>query len=160
MADSPKKDPELSSRLRNTNEELKNLQNSVKTGMINVKVLMDFRTATERARQASVAVQQWLDAQGKGSDPYKLMEQVVRQRVEMATQLIKDVTVDLESLDVDFDTPGLPALNTAVRKLAERLEKLFPLICLIVSPRGDVLRGKERRVPWYSSLPCFWAQNS
>ena len=126
MADSLKKDPELSSRLRQTNEELKNLQTSLKTGMINVKVLMDFRTATERARQASAAVQQWLDAQGKGGDPYKLMEQVVRQRVEMATQLIKDVTIDLESLDVDFDTPGLPALNEAVCKLAQRLEKLFP----------------------------------
>src|SRR5580658_4912650 len=126
MEDSLKKDPELSSRLRKTNEELKNLQNSVKTGMINVKVLMDFRTATERARQASAAVQQWLDAQGKGGDPYKLMEQVVRQRVEMATQLINDVTVDLESLDVDFDTPGLPEFNAAVRTVSERLEKLFP----------------------------------
>ncbi len=126
MVDTLKKDPELSSRLRKTNEELKNLQNSVKTGMINVKVLMDFRAATERARQASAAVQQWLDAQGKGGDPYKLMEQVVRQRVEMATQLIRDVTVDLESLDVDYDTPGLPELNQAVNKLAERLEKLFP----------------------------------
>jgi autotransporter translocation and assembly factor TamB len=126
MADSPKNAPELSSRLMKTNEELKNLQNSVKTGMINVKVLMDFRTATERARQASAAVQQWLDAQGKGTDPYKLMEKVVKQRVEMATQLINDVSVDLESLDIDFDTASLPALNEAVRRLAERLEKLFP----------------------------------
>ena len=126
MADIQKKDPELASRLKKTNEELKNLQTSVKTGMINVKVLMDFRTAIERARQASAAVEQWLDAQGKGGDPYKLMEQVVRQRVEMATQLINDVTIDLESLDADFDTPGLPALNQAVRSLAERLEKLFP----------------------------------
>jgi hypothetical protein len=126
MAETPQRNPELSSRLQKTNEELKNLQNSVRTGMINVKVLMEFRTATERARQASAAVQQWLDAQGKGSDPYKLMEQVMRQRVEMTTQLVKDVTVDLESLDVDFDTPGLPDLNEAVRKLVERLEKLFP----------------------------------
>jgi autotransporter translocation and assembly factor TamB len=126
MADSPKNAPELSSRLMKTSEELKNLQHSVKTGMINVKVLMDFRTATERARQASAAVQQWLDAQGKGTDPYKLMEKVVKQRVEMATQLINDVSVDLESLDIDFDTAGLPALNEAVRTLAERLEKLFP----------------------------------
>jgi hypothetical protein len=126
VADILQKDPELASRLQKTNEELKNLQTSVKTGMINVKVLMDFRTATERARQASAAVQQWLDAQGKGGDPYKLMEQVVRQRVEMATQLVKDVTVDLESLEVDYDTPGLPALNEAVRKLDERLGKLFP----------------------------------
>ncbi len=126
MAETQQKNPELSSRLQKTNEELKNLQDSVKTGMINVKVLMEFRTATERARQASAAVQQWLDAQGKGGDPYKLMEQVIRQRLEMTTQLVKDVTVDLESLDVDFDTPGLPSLNEAVRQLAERLEKLFP----------------------------------
>jgi hypothetical protein len=126
MAGTPQKNPELSSRLQKTNEELKNLQNSVRTGMINVKVLMEFRTAIERARQASAAVQQWLDAQGKGGDPYKLMEQVMRQRVEMTTQLVRDVTVDLESLDVDFDTPGLPDLNEAVHKLVERLEKLFP----------------------------------
>ncbi|MFY9908074.1 MAG: hypothetical protein WBX02_20690 [Terriglobales bacterium] len=125
MVESLKKNPELSSRLKKTNEELKDLQSSVKTGMINVKVLMDFRTATERARQASAAVQQWLDAQGKGGDPYKLMEQVVKQRVEMTTQLIKDVTVDLESLDVDLNTAGLPALNDAVRTLNERLGKLF-----------------------------------
>lgn len=126
MAESQEKKPELSSRLQKTNEDLKNLQNSVKTGMINVKVLVEFRTAIERARQASAAVERWLDAQGKGGDPYQLMEQVIRQRLEMTTQLVKDVTVDLESLDVDFDTPGLPSLNEAVRKLAERLEKLFP----------------------------------
>jgi hypothetical protein len=126
MAEKPEQSPELSSRLKKTNEELKNLQSSVKTGMINVKVLMDFRNATERARQASAAVQQWLENQGKGSDPYKLMEQVMKQRLEMTTQLIKDVTTDLESLDMDFDTPGLPELNRAVRTLAERLSKLFP----------------------------------
>jgi hypothetical protein len=126
MAENPKEGPELSSRLKKTNEDLRHLQDSVKTGMINVKVLMDFRNATERARQASVAVQQWLESQGKGGDPYKLMEQVMRQRLEMTTQLIKDVTSDLECLDVDFDTPGLPELNKAVRTLVERLSKLFP----------------------------------
>jgi len=126
MTQNPKQAPELSSRLKRTNDELKNLQDSVKTGMINVKVLMDFRTAAERARQASAAVQQWLDAQGKGNDPYQLMSQVMSQRVEMATQLVKDVTRDMETLDVDFDTPGLPELNKAVQTLAERLSKLFP----------------------------------
>jgi hypothetical protein len=46
--------------------------------MIDVKVLMDFRTASERARQASAAVQQWLESQGKGNDPYQLMNEVMR----------------------------------------------------------------------------------
>jgi hypothetical protein len=118
--------PELSTRLKKTNEELKNLQHSVKTGMINVKVLMEFRNATERARQASAAVQEWLDAQGKGNDPYKLMSQVMTQRVEMATQLLQDVTHDLEGGDVDFDTPGLAGLSKAVQTLAERMSRLFP----------------------------------
>jgi len=126
MAEKPEKSPELSSRLKKTNEELRDLQDSVKTGMINVKVLMDFRNATERARQASAAVLQWLESQGKGGDPYKLMEQVMKQRLEMTTQLIKDITTDLESLEMDFDTPGLPELNRAVRTLAERLSKMFP----------------------------------
>ena len=126
MSEKPQQAPELSSRLKQTNEELKKLQDSVKTGMINVKVLMDFRSAAERARQASAAVQQWLEAQGKGSDPYSLFAQVMSQRVEMATQLVKDVTHDLETLDVDYDTPGLPELNKAVLTLSERLSKLFP----------------------------------
>ena len=126
MSEKPQQAPELSSRLKKTNEDLKKLQDSVKTGMINVKVLMDFRTAAERARQASAAVQQWLEAQGKGSDPYSLFAQVMSQRVEMATQLVKDVTHDLETLDVDYDTPGLPELNKAVLTLSERLSKLFP----------------------------------
>jgi len=126
MAENPTQNPELSSRLKKTNEELKDLQDSVRTGMINVKVLMDFRTAAERARKASAAVQRWLETQGKGADPYQLMAEVMKQRVEMTTQLVKDVTVDLESLDVDYDTPGLPALNQAVRTLAERLSKMFP----------------------------------
>lgn len=118
--------PELSSRLKKTNEDLERLQHSVKTGMINVKVLMEFRNAAERARQASAAVQQWLEAQGKGNDPYQLMAQVMSQRVEMATQLVKDVTHDLEAGDVDFETTGLKELTQAVRRLAELMSRLFP----------------------------------
>src|SRR6266481_9937186 len=107
MSNDVQKTPEISSRLKKTDEELKDLQHLVKTGTINVKVLMEFRNATERARQASAAVQDWLEAQGKGNDPYQLMPRVMSQRLEMATDLLKDVTHDLESGDVDIETPGL-----------------------------------------------------
>jgi len=126
MPENIQQTPELSSRLKKTNAELKDLQHLVKTGTINVKVLMEFRTATERARQASVDVQDWIETQGKGNDPYKLMSRVMGQRVEMATQLINDVSHDLSSGDVDFETPGLAELNLAVKTLAERMGRLFP----------------------------------
>lgn len=92
MIPTQQQDPELSSRLKKSNDELRQLANSVETGMIDVKVLMDFRTASERARQASMAVQLWLESQGKGNDPYQVMNEVMRQRVQMTTQLVKDVT--------------------------------------------------------------------
>jgi hypothetical protein len=126
MPDNTQSTPELSSRLKKTNEELKDLQHLVKTGTINVKVLMEFRNATQRARQASAAVQDWLETQGKGNDPYKLMSRVMSQRVEMATQLINDVAHDLESGDVDFETPGLAELHKAVKTLADRMGRIFP----------------------------------
>jgi len=88
MAQNHQDSPELSRRLNRTNRDLQDLQHSVRTGMINVKVLVEFRRATESARQAGIAVQQWLETQAKGSDPYKLMSQVTGQRVEMATQLL------------------------------------------------------------------------
>ena len=126
MPDIGQTKPELSSRLKKTNDELRDLQSSVKTGMINVKVLMEFRNASERARQASAAVQQWLEALGKGNDPYKLMSQVMTQRVEMATQLLKDIGHDMESGDVDFDTAGLREFGKTVQSLAELMNRLFP----------------------------------
>jgi hypothetical protein len=126
MSENPQERPELSSRLEKTNQELKNLQHLVKTGTVNVKVLMEFRNATERARQASAAVRDWLEAQGKGNDPYQLMSRVMSQRVEIATELLKDVTHDLESGDVDFETPGLAELHKTVRTLSERIARLFP----------------------------------
>src|SRR5215470_11261225 len=98
--------PALASQLKKTEQELQEAHNSVKTGMINVKVLMEFRNATERARQATSAVQQWLEEQGKGNDPYQLMPRVLNERLKMATTLLEDVLCDLEGGDIDFQTPG------------------------------------------------------
>ena len=126
MSENVQENPELSSRLKKTNQELKDLQTAVKTGQINVKVLMEFRNATERARQASAAVQDWLEAQGKGNDPYQLMPRVMSQRLEMATDLLKDVTHDLESGDVDIETPGLTELYKSLRSIMECMARLFP----------------------------------
>ena len=63
--------------------------------------------------------------QENGNDRYKLLLQVMSQRVEMAAQFVKQGTCDLESGDVDFDIPGLRELNNAARTLTERFSKLF-----------------------------------
>ena len=117
--------PGIASQLKKTEQELKEAQHSVKTGMINVKVLMEFRNATERARQATAAVQQWLEEQGKGNDPYQLMPRVLNERLKMANALLEDVLCDVEGGDIDFETSGLKELHATMKRIMERLNRLF-----------------------------------
>jgi hypothetical protein len=126
MPDNAPDNPELTSRLQKTDKELKDLQHSVKTGMIDVRVLMEFRQSIERARQASAAVQTWLEATQKGGDPFALLPRVMTERMKIATQLLLDVTKDIEGGDVDFDTPGLVEFQRALVTLQERMVKFFP----------------------------------
>ncbi len=126
MAENLVAKPGIASQLKKTEQELEEAQQSLKTGMINVKVLMEFRNATERARQATAAVHQWLEEQGKGNDPYKLMPRVISERVKMANALLEDVLCDIEGGDIDFQTPGLKEFYGTVKTLMDRLTPLFP----------------------------------
>jgi hypothetical protein len=126
MPDKTPENPELASRLQKTDKELKDLQHSVKTGMIDVRVLMEFRQSIERARQASSAVQNWLEQTQKGGDPFALLPRVMTERMKIATELLRDVTADIEGGDVDFDTPGLVEFHQALMVLQERMVKFFP----------------------------------
>jgi hypothetical protein len=125
MSDKPE-NPEITSRLKKTDQELKDLQSSVRTGMVNVKILMEFRQAIEHARQATAAMQSWLEEQNRaGGDPFKLLPKVMTERMKIATDLLRDVTHDVESGDIDFDTPGLVELHQTLRTLLERMGRFF-----------------------------------
>jgi len=120
------KAPGFTTKLRKADAELMELQSSLRTGMINVKVLMEFRQAIEHARQASAAVQQYLEREKSGGDPYAMLPKVVQERMQMAVALLRDVIQDIEAGDIDFDTPGLPSLHRSVSTLQERLLRFFP----------------------------------
>ncbi len=125
MPDKPE-NPEITSRLKKTDQELQELQSSVRTGMVNVKILMEFRQAIEHARQATAAMQSWLEEQNRaGGDPFKLLPKVMTERMKIATDLLRDVTHDVESGDIDFDTPGLVELHQTLRTLLERMGRFF-----------------------------------
>jgi len=126
MPDNVAARPAIASQLKKTEQDLEKAQQSLQTGMINVKVLMEFRSATERARHATAAVQQWLEEQEKGNDPYHLMSRVVSERLKMTTALLKDVVCDLESGDIDFETSGLREFHETVKSLQDKLSRLFP----------------------------------
>jgi hypothetical protein len=70
-------------------------------------------------------VQQWIELQSQNRDPYTVLGLLSEERVRRATQLTRDLTIDLQSLELDLETPGLEKLFQATKGLYELLVPLF-----------------------------------
>jgi hypothetical protein len=116
----------LAARLQAATSTLTELEQQVKSGDVDARVLMDFRNAVDMIRGTAWAVQQWIGLKEQSGDPYSVIPILAAQRVLRASQLTHDLVVDLESMDVSIDTPGLDQLYSAVVRLQERLTPLFP----------------------------------
>jgi len=70
-------------------------------------------------------VQQWTELQQQHRDPYTVLSLLSEERVRRAAQLTKDLTIDLESLELGLETEGLQKLFEAIKGLYERMAPLF-----------------------------------
>ena len=97
----------ISERLLTATNELQELERLVVSGDFSPRILCDFRTAVDNIRMTAWTVQQWIGLQQQSRDPYTVESALSAERVRRGTQLAKDLTMDLQSLDVGFDTEGL-----------------------------------------------------
>jgi len=115
---------DISAKIQAATEELNLLEKSIRTGTVDVRVLVEFREAMEHARRASGAVQKWVEEEAKkGGDPFSAVRFVAAERMRIATQMLGELARDVESGDLDFDTSGLGDLRAAVKTLNERLAR-------------------------------------
>jgi hypothetical protein len=115
----------LSERLKAATHELQELEKLVLSSDFSPRVLSEFRTAVDNIRQSAWAVQQWTELQEQHRDPYTVLGILSQERVRRATQITKDLTLDLESLELGLETQGLANLFQAIERLHERLLPLF-----------------------------------
>jgi hypothetical protein len=123
--EAPGKSRSVSDRLKDTTDELQKLEQLVISGDCSPRVLTDFRDAVDSIRQTTWAVQQWTELQRQNRDPYTVLGVLGQERVRRATQIAKDLTLDLESLELGMETQGLGELLRAAEDLCERLRPLF-----------------------------------
>lgn len=100
--------------------ELKHLEDLLSFGMVDRRVLAEFRQTIDRVRTTGWQVECWLDGDERGVSKL-VTEERVRVAATLAAQLASDPSV------LDKSLSGLPALKEAVRKLDRALETL-PLI--------------------------------
>lgn len=115
----------LQTRLQVVSSELRELEQLVKSGEFDPRVLRDFRDAVDHVRATAWAVQQWIGLRKKAGDPYVILPALAAERVRSVTQLAKDLVLDLEAAEVGVETEGLPELVLAVEDLHRCLSHLF-----------------------------------
>ncbi len=115
----------LSARLQKVSTELRELEQSMKSGEIEPRVLREFRDSVDYVRQTAWAVQQWLELQAKKKDAYGVLSLLIGERIRRATQLSSDLSLDLDASEVSFETEGLDKLFPVVEGLYQRLARLF-----------------------------------
>lgn len=115
----------LTARLEATTTSLSELEQLVKSGDLDARVLNEFSNAVDHIRNTARAVQEWFGAQERSGDPYAVLPALAAQRVRRAAQLAKDLTLDLQNLEVGVETEGLDDLYQAVDGLHRSLALLF-----------------------------------
>lgn len=115
---------EISERLTKSIRELQDLEKQIQTGQADATVLRDFRKAVDNIRRTAWVVQSWLEKAKQGTNPYPLLPLLAEERIRRATQLCGDLSIDLETMDVTYESEGLPELSRAISRLNRLLGKV------------------------------------
>lgn len=109
-------------RLRGMIEELRLLELELKSGQTpETTLLQEFRQVLDNARLTAWTVSELLNARERQKDPKKVLSFVVGERLRRATQLLKDLSADLEQEGVTWHTDGVRTLYETVKFLQVQL---------------------------------------
>ncbi len=105
----------VSGQVARVTSELNRLDQLLKAGRVDARVLSEFRYAVDRVRTSGWQVQVWLDGDSKALSVL-LMEERIRLATRLAQQLATEITVNSEQ-----ELLGLGSLRDALGKLDRAL---------------------------------------
>lgn len=112
-------------QLRKTSNELLQLEQAIRSGGIDHRILIDFRDAVDHVRKTAWAVQEWQERQLQHHDPHTLIPLLTTERIRRAAQLGDAIVSDLTTREVNRETPGIDRLYAAVGRMHQLLVDLF-----------------------------------
>jgi len=101
---------QVSGQISRITAELKRMEDLLKFGMVDRRVLTEFRSAIDRVRSTGWQVERWLDRDERGLDVL-LTEERIRLVTRMSVQLASEPSLKLS------EHPGMRALQEAVHRL-------------------------------------------
>lgn len=115
----------LGFRLKRTSAELLQLEQVLKSGDIDPRMLREFRDAVDYVRKTAWAVQEWQERQLQRRDAHTVLSLLTAERIRRGAQLSNDLAADLETGEVTRNAEGIAELYDAAARLYKRLGQLF-----------------------------------
>ena len=112
-------------QLRKTSADLAKLEQAIRSGGAEPRILREFRDSVDYVRKTAWAVQEWQERQLLKRDPQTLLPLLVAERIRRATQLCVAVTTDLTAHEVTRENVGIDELFATVESLYQRIALLF-----------------------------------
>lgn len=112
-------------RLKKAASELRELDEALKAGSVDSRVLREFRDAVDYVRKTAWAVQEWQERQQQRRDTATVLPLLTAERVRRTTQLSNAVVSDLKTHEATAETPGIEDLFRSVERLRGHLADFF-----------------------------------
>lgn len=112
-------------QLRKTSAELVRIEQVIKSGGVEPRILREFRDAVDYVRKTAWAVQEWQERQLQKHDPQTVLPLLTAERIRRATELSKAIMSDLAASHVTRETTGIDEFSRTVENLHQRFANLF-----------------------------------
>jgi hypothetical protein len=114
-------------RLKMAIDDLLKLEEVIRSGGMDPRVLREFRDAVDYVRKTAWALQELQERQAHQRDTATVRSLLTEERVRRATQLSQALTLDLDSHEVSDGTTGAADLFRVIEGLYQRLAGLFKI---------------------------------
>ena len=114
-------------RLKMAIDNLLKLEEAIRSGGMDPRVLREFRDAVDYVRKTAWALQELQERQAQQRDTATVRSLLTEERVRRATQLSKAIASDLDSHEVTDGTTGAADLYRAIEGLYKRLAAVFKI---------------------------------
>ena len=101
---------QVTNQVARLTSELNRLEQLLTAGMVDRRVLAEFRYSVDRARQTGWQVQSWLDGDGR-----ELSTMITEERIRCITRMCNQLASEMEVQDGTYI--GLDSMREAMRKL-------------------------------------------
>ena len=116
---------ELADRLQRTAQELIEIESLLQSRHFDVRILCEFREVVDHVRLSAWAAQRSAELPEKSPDCEALFAVLTAERVSRATQLLKELNLDLDATMKRLGTEGMEKFYRSMEFLHARLNPLF-----------------------------------